>query len=49
MATVLGQVVPHTNKWVRIGGRRRRRLAYLMPERIEEVVPANVLPLAKRA
>jgi hypothetical protein len=49
VAATMGQVVPRKHKWVRIGGRRRRRLAYLMPERIEDVMPTNVVPLGRRA
>jgi hypothetical protein len=52
VASVVGQVVPRKPKWVRVGGRRHRRLAYLMPERIEDVMPppaTNVVPLAKAA
>jgi hypothetical protein len=40
VAAQVGQAVTRKNKWVRVGGRRRRRLAYLIPERIEDVVPA---------
>src|SRR5262245_61092987 len=50
VAGLVGQVVPHKTKWVRIGGQRRRRLAYFIPERIEDVVPNNAVPLdARRA
>jgi hypothetical protein len=49
VAAQVGQAVTRKHKWVRIGGRRRRRLAYLIPERIEDVVPANVVPFGRRA
>jgi hypothetical protein len=49
VAAQVGQVVTRKHKWVRVGGRRRRRLAYLIPERIEEVVPADVVPFGRRA
>jgi hypothetical protein len=49
VVAVVGQVVARKHKWVRVGGRRRRRLAYLMPERIEDLVADNVVPLGRRA
>jgi hypothetical protein len=50
VATVLSQLIPPESKWVRIGGRRRRRRAYLIPECIEDVIgpPAEVVRLAER-
>jgi hypothetical protein len=48
VATALREFVPVTYKPVRIGGRRRKRLAYLMPATIEDLrrpPPTNVVPL----
>lgn len=52
VATALRQFVPYEYKPVTVKGRRRKRLAYLMPERFEDVglppLPVNMVPIGRR-